>query len=260
VSQARAPCLGGLGGLATLTAWVLLLGTPLTLPSLALAAAGDSSLEIRVLATTGPAPPAAEVASGALDRSFLASASQAWVRQVPGTHWVRLQATRGIAASAVPVVVVGASRYLRIAVYPQGSGTPSPLSGRRCCAKTDPLTGVLNRRSLLEHLEAACRHARASGLPVAVLFLDLDFFKSINDSYGHAAGDACLAERIRLRVSEALIEGHGAPIQLTCSIGVASSDPLGVWGEALIAQADSAVYAAKRLGRNRVQVATPLAA
>jgi two-component system, sensor histidine kinase LadS len=167
-------------------------------------------------------------------------------------------------------------------------------------ARTDPLTGVLNRRSLLEQLEALCRNARANGHPVAVLFLDLDFFKSINDSYGHAAGDACLAavirpiqaelrqsdiigryggeefivvlsgadasaaepiaERIRLRVSEVGIEGHGAPIRLTCSIGVASSDQLGVWGEALVAKADAAVYAAKRLGRNRVQVAIPLAA
>jgi diguanylate cyclase (GGDEF)-like protein len=167
-------------------------------------------------------------------------------------------------------------------------------------AKTDPLTGVLNRRSLLEQLEALSRNARASGHPVAVLFLDLDFFKSINDSYGHAAGDACLAavirpiqaelrqsdiigryggeefimvlsgadasaaepiaERIRLRVSEVDIAGHGPPIRLTCSIGVASSDQVGVWGEALIAQADAAVYAAKRLGRNRVQVAIPLAA
>jgi len=167
-------------------------------------------------------------------------------------------------------------------------------------AKTDPLTGVLNRRSLLEQLDAVCRTARADNLPVAVLFMDLDFFKSINDSYGHAAGDACLAavirpiqaelrhsdiigryggeefvvvlsgadtaaaqpiaERIRERVSEMRIEGHGAPIQFTCSIGVASSDSLGVWGQALIAQADAAVYAAKRMGRNRVEVATALAA
>lgn len=167
-------------------------------------------------------------------------------------------------------------------------------------AKTDSLTGVLNRRSLLEQLEAACRDARANLLPVAVLFLDLDFFKSINDSYGHAVGDACLAaiigpieaelrhsdivgryggeefvvvltgadataaqliaERIRRRVSEARIAGPRDAIQLTCSIGVASSDPLGVWGEALIARADAAVYAAKRLGRNCVQVAMPLAA
>ncbi len=167
-------------------------------------------------------------------------------------------------------------------------------------AQTDPLTGVLNRRSLLEQLAAASRDARVNGLPIAVLFLDLDYFKSINDSYGHAAGDACLAavigpiqaelrqsdiigryggeefvvalsgadtaaarliaERIRLRVAAERLEAHGTPIQLTCSIGVASSDPLGVWGEALIAQADAAVYAAKRLGRNCVQVAIALAA
>jgi len=56
------------------------------------------------------------------------------------------------------------------------------------------------------------------------------------------------------------IEGFGVPIQLTCSIGVATSDTLGVWGEHLIAQADAAVYAAKRSGRNRVQVAMAQAA
>jgi PleD family two-component response regulator len=61
-------------------------------------------------------------------------------------------------------------------------------------------------------------------------------------------------------VADVRIEGYGAAIQMTCSIGVATSDTLGVWGEHLIAQADAAVYAAKRSGRNRVQVAMPLAA
>jgi diguanylate cyclase (GGDEF)-like protein len=167
-------------------------------------------------------------------------------------------------------------------------------------AQTDALTGVLNRRSIVERLDAACSRAQARGLPIALLFIDLDHFKEINDTYGHAAGDACLgaiigpiqaelrqsdvigryggeefvvilssadaasahpiAERILRRVAGLQVEGFGPPIRLTCSIGVASSDTLGVWGEHLIARADAAVYAAKRSGRNRVQVALPLAA
>ncbi|HUJ54105.1 MAG TPA: diguanylate cyclase [Steroidobacteraceae bacterium] len=167
-------------------------------------------------------------------------------------------------------------------------------------AQTDPLTGVLNRRSLIERLDAACMRAKARGLPVSVLFIDLDHFKQINDSYGHAAGDACLAaviapihaelrqsdtigryggeefvvilsgadaasahpiaERICRRVAEVRVEGFGTPIHLTCSIGVAASDTLGVWGQHLIAHADTAQYVAKRAGRNQVQLAAALAA
>jgi diguanylate cyclase (GGDEF)-like protein len=165
-------------------------------------------------------------------------------------------------------------------------------------AQTDPLTGVLNRRSLIERLDAACMRARARGLPISVLFIDLDHFKQVNDSHGHAAGDACLhaiiapiqaelrqsdvigryggeefvvilsgadataarpiAERICRRVAEVRVEGFGQ-IPLTCSIGVAASDTLGVWGQHLIAHADTAQYAAKRSGRNRVQLAAALA-
>ena len=166
-------------------------------------------------------------------------------------------------------------------------------------AQTDPLTGVLNRRSLIEHLDAACLRARAGNLPLSVLFIDLDHFKQVNDTFGHAAGDACLAgiippihaelrqtdvigryggeefvvllngadaaaahpiaERICRRVADIRIEGFGSPIQLTCSIGVAASDTLGTWGQQLIAHADAAVYAAKRSGRNQVQLASSLA-
>jgi diguanylate cyclase (GGDEF)-like protein len=167
-------------------------------------------------------------------------------------------------------------------------------------AQTDPLTGVLNRRSLIERLDAGCMRAKARGLPISVLFIDLDHFKQINDSYGHAAGDACLAaiippihaelrqsdiigryggeefvvilsgadaaaahpiaERICRRVAEVHVDGFGTPIHLTCSIGVAASDTLGVWGQHLIAHADAAQYAAKRSGRNQVQLAPSLAA
>ena len=152
----------------------------------------------------------------------------------------------------------------------------------------------------MERLHAACDRAQARGLPIALLFIDLDHFKTINDTHGHIAGDACLcgvigqiqkelrmsdvigryggeefvvilssadanaghtiAHRIRERVAELEVEGYGPLIRLTCSIGVAASDALGVWGEHLIAHADAAVYMAKKSGRNRVHVALPVAA
>jgi diguanylate cyclase (GGDEF)-like protein len=163
-------------------------------------------------------------------------------------------------------------------------------------AQVDALTGVLNRPTLIERLDAACLRLQRRGLPVSVLFIDLDHFKQINDTRGHAAGDACLAavsasiqaelrpsdvigryggeefvvvltgadasaaapiaQRICKRVSDVPVVGFGAPIRLSCSIGVASSDTLHVWGQHLIAQADAAQYAAKRAGRNQVHPRT----
>src|SRR5450756_1909386 len=123
-----------------------------------------------------------------------------------------------------------------------------------------------------------------------LLFIDLVHFKEINDSFGHPAGDACLAaiippmqselrqsdvigryggeefvvilssadaaaatpiaQRILERVADVRVRGFGSPISVTCSIGVATSDTSGIWGELLLAQADAAVYVAKRSGRN----------
>jgi diguanylate cyclase (GGDEF)-like protein len=200
----------------------------------------------------------------------------------------------------LPLSMVAAAVLTALGIADRLREQRAALSQAERHAQIDSLTGVLNRRSLLERLDAACLRARARGLPISLLFIDLDHFKEINDSFGHPAGDACLcaiiapiqaelrqsdvigryggeefvvilssadaaaahpiAQRILERVASVRVEGFGEPIALTCSIGVATSDTLGVWGEHLIAQADAAVYVAKRSGRNRVQIAMPMAA
>jgi diguanylate cyclase (GGDEF)-like protein len=200
----------------------------------------------------------------------------------------------------LPASMVAAAILIALGVADRLRQQRDALTDAERRAQTDPLTGVLNRRSLIERLDAACIRARARGLPIAVLFIDLDHFKLINDSFGHQAGDACLraiiepihaelrqsdvigryggeefivllssadaaaalpiAQRILDRVASVRVEGFGKPIGFTASIGVAASDTLGVWGEHLIARADAAVYLAKGSGRNQVRMAAPIAA
>lgn len=201
--------------------------------------------------------------------------------------------------TGLPMSMVAAAVLIALGVADHLREQRRALTDAERRAQTDPLTGVLNRRSLIERLESVGARARDRELPIALLFIDLDHFKQINDTYGHLAGDACLAavippiqaelrqsdaigryggeefvvilsgasaaaafpiaERIRERVAAVQVEGYGKPIRLTCSIGVAASDTLGVWGKHLIARADEAVYAAKRSGRNRVRVAEAMA-
>ena len=197
---------------------------------------------------------------------------------------------------ALPLSMVAAAVLIALGVADRLSQQRAALSEAERRAQTDPLTGVLNRRSLIEHLDAACARAKARSLPISVLFIDLDHFKLINDSFGHQAGDACLraiiapiqaelrqsdvvgryggeefvvilssadaaaaepvAQRILQRVANIKVPGFGEPLRLTCSIGLAASDLVGAWGEELIARADAAVYAAKRAGRNQLKTAS----
>ena len=155
----------------------------------------------------------------------------------------------------------------------------------------DALTGLPNRASFTEHLEESMKRAKRAGWPLALLFLDLDLFKRVNDSLGHDAGDRLLrvaAERIRRSVREAdmlfrmggdeftvlledvrgpeeaamvaarVLEGIAEPLQLqhhevavTASIGIALYPRDDVVGERLVKSADTAMYRAKELGRNR---------
>ncbi|MBA2286229.1 MAG: diguanylate cyclase [Ktedonobacteraceae bacterium] len=161
-------------------------------------------------------------------------------------------------------------------------------------ADTDPLTGLSNHRALLSMLEQEVQPNQSSTRPCAVLFFDLDYFKALNDGYGHAAGDTVLrecasvvrtsvrgtdlvgrwggeefivilpetlldeallaAERLRSDVSEHIFTVGGG-IHLTCSVGVACYPLHAQDLDALISAADHAMYRAKRLGRNQVRSA-----
>ena len=157
----------------------------------------------------------------------------------------------------------------------------------------DPLTALGNRREVARRLPALLQGASAAAHPVALAMLDLDHFKQINDRFGHPVGDRVLVATAQLlrdsvRASDlvartggeeflavlpdappgraravcerirARIEGHDwstlAPgMAVTISIGLAASPP---YDEALLtARADAALYAAKRAGRNRIEVA-----
>ena len=220
------------------------------------------------------------------------------------TIWTAAKSIVGAGESllfvGLPLSMVAAAILVALGIADRVREQRVALSDAERRAQTDPLTGVLNRRSLIERLHAACDRAQVRGLPVALLFIDLDHFKSINDTRGHLAGDACLravigpiqkelrksdvigryggeefvvilssadahaaqtiAQRIRERVETLVVEGFGEPIRFTCSIGVAASDALNCWGDELVAKADAAVYVAKGAGRNQVHVAMPVAA
>ncbi|MFN4326070.1 MAG: diguanylate cyclase [Azonexus sp.] len=161
----------------------------------------------------------------------------------------------------------------------------------------DCLTGCFNRRYLDETLERELSRARREGYPLALVILDLDFFKRINDTYGHLAGDRALvvlAETLRadIRQEDVLcryggeefvvlmprmaldkaveraegwrrqIAGIGvdcgtARITFTGSAGVAAYPDHGKTPDALTHAADTALYVAKNSGRNRVVAYAP---
>ncbi len=168
---------------------------------------------------------------------------------------------------------------------------------------TDFLTGWHNRRYLQQRLREELSRAQRRGTPISCLMIDIDRFKSINDSYGHLAGDvalkevaqrveaqirtmdtaarfggdelavllpdtrsadaATLAERIRAAIAaEPVILSAKVKRSLTISVGVASvslgrhESDLKAIADRLLADADAALYRAKALGRNRVQVGT----
>jgi diguanylate cyclase (GGDEF)-like protein len=164
----------------------------------------------------------------------------------------------------------------------------------RLLADTDELTGLPNRRALMALAAQADRTAAAAGAPLALLVVDIDHFKRVNDAHGHAAGDgvlrhvaqalsgalregdrlgrlggeefvavlpgAGLAEAIavaeRMRAAVAAAPAPVGPLTVVCtvSVGVACA-PAGGGLEVLLGRADAALYQAKAEGRDRVEAA-----
>jgi len=161
-------------------------------------------------------------------------------------------------------------------------------------AITDPLTGLDNRRHFFEIAGREFARARRYSHPLSAIMLDIDHFKQVNDTYGHAAGDQVLrnvalvlqeisrdadiiaryggeefvillpetelpyakvvAERMRQEISRTSTETERGTVSLTISLGVAVLDEDCADLDALLERADQALYAAKQAGRNRVSI------
>ncbi len=159
---------------------------------------------------------------------------------------------------------------------------------QRTHAVLDPLTGLLNRKALLDRFDQVAQHAAAANGHVALIAGDLDEFKRINDEHGHECGDRVLVEladllrdtlrafdlicrlggeefvmvlpgatvddacRVAEGVRAAVAAARPAGLELTISLGVAAAQGTGVQFETMRREADLELYRAKHEGRNRV--------
>jgi len=161
-------------------------------------------------------------------------------------------------------------------------------------ARLDYLTGICNRRAIEDLAGRSIAAARRHGMPLAMMIIDVDHFKRINDEFGHEGGDGALietvrrirdslrtedlvgrlggeefvavmpstdgqsalaaAERIRSSFSEAPMRIGGGDITITVSVGVAVLDAQDQQYSHLLRRADRAMYAAKTAGRNKVML------
>jgi diguanylate cyclase (GGDEF)-like protein len=201
----------------------------------------------------------------------------------PGTDWRSW-------APAAAAIVVASLVALALKVIAAREHT------LRLQAYVDPLSGALNRRSFLELSGKEESRGRRRNYELAILMVDIDHFKQINDTYGHVAGDAVIrglaeicgralrpsdlvaryggeefvislpetgtdgaklvADRLRAAIESAAVTTESGPVRFTVSIGVAVCSRSSSLAEAM-QRADEALYVAKRSGRNRVELAMP---
>lgn len=161
-------------------------------------------------------------------------------------------------------------------------------------ANKDELTGINNRRSFFKQGENVFKHAIRFEHPTSVIMMDIDYFKRINDNYGHSAGDKALQiiaqllketvretdivariggeefafilpeknldeavnliERIRLEIEKTIIVERSNPFQVTSSFGICSCSVINETLETILKKADDALYIAKNEGRNQIKI------
>jgi diguanylate cyclase (GGDEF)-like protein len=192
--------------------------------------------------------------------------------------------------AGVPLLMIQALRLVR--------QRDAALNALERASVTDALTGLANRRGFDAAATAALQACQRRGEPAAIVMLDLDHFKRINDGFGHAAGDAVLrgvsdalrrhlrasdiagrlggeefailcpattadqaarlAERILGEIRRAVPHPAGAGATVTTSAGIAQLERLDLGLDPALSAADRALYAAKNAGRDRVMLANPL--
>ena len=190
-------------------------------------------------------------------------------------------------------VSIGSTTILKFS-YQDGVDVAYQVQLHRSAIR-DGLTKALKKEHFLERLHEEVAFAVRHSVPLALIFLDLDRFKLVNDEHGHQAGDrvlaetarviqelvrtedvfaryggeefavSCrstplvqaqsLAERLRRGVESSFVETEKGPLHVTASFGIAACPAGGITAAALIAAADEAMYRAKARGRNRVEVA-----
>lgn len=198
----------------------------------------------------------------------------------------------GLAAGADDFVTKPVDRAVLLARIEAGSRIIRMERQLRDISCHDPLTGLLNRRTLHDRFADEWERASRYNHPLSCVMVDLDFFKRVNDTYGHAAGDDVLvavgslmkslcrksdllcryggeefcallthtteraaaewAERIRVAISQAAIHAAGKVLSVTASLGVAERQADTRTPEELVERADQSLAVAKRAGRNRV--------
>jgi diguanylate cyclase (GGDEF)-like protein/putative nucleotidyltransferase with HDIG domain len=205
-----------------------------------------------------------------------------------GAYLAVLAAMPGMHSVQMPVMVLGIAAIGGLVVSHLRERVRELVNHLLDAARTDPLTGLLNRRALEELLELELERSRRSERPLSVIVGDLDGFKAVNDRLGHHAGDEALqalaeelgkwkrridmaarlggeefalllpetdersaylvAERLRRATQRKFADG---PHPLTISFGVATFPAHGADADMVLRAADQALYAAKDLGKDR---------